>query len=229
MNGSHVILIGLTITVLTLLAVKFIAGPCATKMEAFQDASPNTMKCPRGTKSFTNKDGNIQCCRGEVTGSKCEGKVACKISASADNIPFCKAGFQKKWDGEIPQFIKDIVKNMSLMNNFSYENLLNTLIEGYFYILGGGGKYQTWGSDSKVVDQCSLKTEYNSVVNYAHVEIKWFRQFIKDIQNGNYSKSEIDEILEDFLAYLYFTFPPIFMPYITKLETCMQLQKFQQK
>jgi hypothetical protein len=224
MNGTDVILIGLTITVLTLLAVKFIAGPCSIKTEAFQDSSPNTMKCPRGTKSFTNKDGNIQCCRGEVTGNKCEGKVACKISASADNIPFCKAGFQKKWDGEIPQFIKDVVKNMSLMNNFSYSKLLADLTWGYNYLMTGGYKYKI---NEEILNGCSLKTDVDNMNNYAKKEIGWFQIFIKDINNGNYSKAEIDEILEDFFAYIYFTFPSIFMPYITKLETCMQLKKLQ--
>ncbi len=200
MNGTDVILIGLTISVLTLLAVKFIAGPCSVKTEAFQDSSPNTMKCPRGTKSFTNKDGNIQCCRGEVTGNKCEGKVACKISASADNIPFCKAGFQKKWDGEIPQFIKDIVKN-----NDRQELILKLLNSSRQFMAELIPFVQ-----KKKIDQ----QEYNQYVNFVKKEIDWYKQFSKDIDQGYLSKEEIDEILEDELTYSY----NIVIPMITNFQ-----------
>ncbi len=228
MNVLDLFVFGLTIIVLTLVALKFIAPPCSRALEPFQDSSPNTMKCPRGTKSFTNSDGNIQCCRGEVTGNRCEGKVACKISASADSIPFCKTGFQKKWDGEVPEFIKAIVKNMSKMENFSYDRLYNDLYNSYQYLGSAGYKYNI--PAILYEKDCDIESEFNIVHNFGIKELKWLQNFIKEINKGNYeSKAEIDEALEDFFAYIYFSFPPLYMPYITKLETCMQLKKMQKK
>jgi hypothetical protein len=218
MNGTDVIIVGLFILLFTLLTLKFIASPCAAKVEKFQDISQNTMKCPRGTKSFTNSDGNIQCCRGEVTGNRCEGNVACKISASADTIPFCKAGFQKKWNGEIPDFIKFIVKNNS------YDKIRNIVNEITTYLVTGGGKYK----DPKIINDCAVKREYDAINNLFLKEMKYYDNFVKQVQNGNYeSKAEIDEIVEDFLAYYYNAMMSLYMPYITKLETCIQLKNMQ--
>lgn len=48
--------------------------------------------CPRGTKSFTDRNGNISCCTGSVNGNTCEGTVTCTLSGTANltsGIPFC--------------------------------------------------------------------------------------------------------------------------------------------
>lgn len=199
MNTIELIAVGLTVVVLTLIFLNYIAPPCRSTIEQFQNNSSNTMKCPRGTKSFTNLDGNIQCCRGEVTGNRCEGTIACKISASADSIPFCKAGFQKKWDGEIPEFIKNAVKNndrdelANKLRNASIQ-LQTELTELY---------------KKKKVSK-SLLDQYSNVVQN---ELKWYSQFRKDIEQGNYSREEINEILEDELTYIY----NIFMPMYTQI------------
>jgi len=38
--------------------------------------------CPRGAKVFTDKEGNLNCCRGNVSGNTCEGMIVCTFSNS---------------------------------------------------------------------------------------------------------------------------------------------------
>lgn len=196
MNTIDLIVVGLTVVVLTLIFLNYIAPPCRSTIEQFQNNSSNTMKCPRGTKSFTNSDGNIQCCRGEVTGNRCEGTIACKISASADSIPFCKAGFQKKWDGGIPEFIKMAVKNND------YNELANKLKNASIQIQVELNELYKKKKISK-----SFLDKYT---NFYKEELKWFSHFRKDIDMGNYNREEINEILEDELSYIYNTFMPMY-------------------
>jgi hypothetical protein len=206
MNGLDLLVLGLLVLVLTLIALKFIAPPCSTAIEGFQNTSSNTMKCPRGTKSFTNSDGNIQCCRGEVTGNRCEGQVACKISASADNIPFCKAGFQKKWDGEIPEFIKSAVKN-----NDRQELVMKLLNSSRQFM----AELLPFVQKKKITQQ-----EYNQYVNFVRKETDWYKQFAKDIDQGYISsKEEMDEILEDELTFIYNTFMPMYTNFLVKIHS----------
>jgi hypothetical protein len=57
--------------------------------EGFANLNTNT-KCPTGTKTFTDRLGNLSCCKGQVNGSSCEGNVTCSFSSNAGkNIPFC--------------------------------------------------------------------------------------------------------------------------------------------
>lgn len=40
-------------------------------------------KCPVGTRSFTDKSGNINCCKGQVNGNVCEGTTVCTFSETS--------------------------------------------------------------------------------------------------------------------------------------------------
>jgi hypothetical protein len=44
--------------------------------------------CPTGTKSFIDKQGNINCCAGSLSGTTCDGKVTCTFGNST-TIPQC--------------------------------------------------------------------------------------------------------------------------------------------
>ena len=46
-------------------------------------------KCPVGTKSYTDRTGNLNCCKGQVSGNTCEGKIECSFSSNSLNVPFC--------------------------------------------------------------------------------------------------------------------------------------------
>lgn len=41
--------------------------------------------CPGGSKVFTDKEGNLNCCKGAVTGNICEGNTVCTFSKSNSN------------------------------------------------------------------------------------------------------------------------------------------------
>lgn len=48
-----------------------------------------TKKCPTGTKSYIDRNGNINCCKGDVSGTSCDGKIECSFSSNSSNIKFC--------------------------------------------------------------------------------------------------------------------------------------------
>ena len=60
--------------------------------EGFQNQRPNrNIKCPTGTRTFTDRLGNLSCCKGQVNGSTCEGSILCSFSSNAGkDIPICK-------------------------------------------------------------------------------------------------------------------------------------------
>ena len=48
-------------------------------------------QCPTGTKTYTDRQGNLSCCKGQVNGTTCEGQITCSFSSNAGkNIPFCQ-------------------------------------------------------------------------------------------------------------------------------------------
>jgi hypothetical protein len=68
--------------------------------EGFQDenATPE-IKCPKGIKSYIDKNGDTNCCRGEVNGNMCSGKIVCSLSRA----PFCNTRERRKrYRGEFP-------------------------------------------------------------------------------------------------------------------------------
>ena len=49
------------------------------------------LDCPANTKTFIDEKGNTNCCKGQLNGNKCEGPVACTLSAGgvSKDIPHC--------------------------------------------------------------------------------------------------------------------------------------------
>jgi hypothetical protein len=84
--GMLAVLIAMTIVIL-------IPKNCSiARMEGFQDQAiqPFATECPSGTRTVTDSQGNTSCCDGQVTGSKCEGKLVCTFSSSlSSKVPFC--------------------------------------------------------------------------------------------------------------------------------------------
>jgi len=92
MNIIVYALMGILVAVLILYMIP-VKCNASVIQEGFKSQSPNTnTKCPAGTKTFTDRLGNLSCCKGQVNGSKCEGTIACSFSSNAGkNIPFCGA------------------------------------------------------------------------------------------------------------------------------------------
>ena len=89
--AMNIIVYALTGILVAVLILYMIPVKCyaAVIQEGFANLNTNT-KCPTGTKTFTDRLGNLSCCKGQLNGSSCEGNVTCSFSSNAGkNIPFC--------------------------------------------------------------------------------------------------------------------------------------------
>lgn len=69
--------------------VAFVPKHCAvSKVEGFK-TNTNPVVCPDNTKSYYDKEGNLNCCRGQVNGNRCEGEPICTFSGDVSKLPFC--------------------------------------------------------------------------------------------------------------------------------------------
>ena len=89
MNAWSIVLFGVIGILLAMAIVVFIPKTCtvARVEEGFQVKV--SKKCPTGTKSYVDRNGNINCCRGAISGYTCEGKIECSFSSNSSNIKFC--------------------------------------------------------------------------------------------------------------------------------------------
>ena len=111
MDVRTTIIYGLIGVIIGMLLVIFMSRDCNTLVkEGFQqqqrpDVQPRM--CPRETKSYTDRAGNLNCCRGQINGNFCEGVVDCTFSSSAQNMyKMCGAGRRRKYFGPINDFVK---------------------------------------------------------------------------------------------------------------------------
>jgi hypothetical protein len=92
-NFGVVVTFGVLAVVIAMAIVVFMPKHCAVaRMEGFT-ASPavGTTTCPRGTRTYTDKQGNLNCCAGEVNGNFCEGTITCTFSSGmGDSVPICR-------------------------------------------------------------------------------------------------------------------------------------------
>ncbi len=67
--------------------------PSGKKPLCVSEGFENTvvLDCPANTNSFIDANGNTNCCKGPLNGNKCEGTVACTLSAGGirDDLPHC--------------------------------------------------------------------------------------------------------------------------------------------
>ena len=67
----------------------------ASRAEGFED-KPGVQSCPEGSKSYYDKEGNLNCCTGTVNGTRCEGTPVCTFSGDLSKLPFCGT-YKKKY------------------------------------------------------------------------------------------------------------------------------------
>lgn len=109
-NAMQIIVYGVLAVVLAMAIVIFFPVDCtvSNKVEGFA-VQPGPKMCPSGTKMYIDKQGNTNCCDGQVTGSMCEGSIDCTFSSDGSNgIPFCGQGRMKRYDGEIWPMVKQM-------------------------------------------------------------------------------------------------------------------------
>ena len=130
---ATIITFGVLGVLIAMAIVIFMPKNCnVARMEGFE-ASPasaaiGTTTCPKGTRTYTDKQGNLNCCAGEVTGNFCEGVIKCTFSSSMNtNIPNCNVvQLQRKYTGPIDPIVNMIIdKNKGfvgqLINNYMPE------------------------------------------------------------------------------------------------------------
>jgi hypothetical protein len=60
--------------------------------ETFENQSSDIVVngCPSFLKQYSDTNGDVLCCKGDVNGHKCSGTTVCSVSATSTNIPSCK-------------------------------------------------------------------------------------------------------------------------------------------
>lgn len=60
--------------------------------ESFENQSSDIVihSCPSFLKQFSDKNGDVLCCKGDINGHRCSGSIICSVSATSSNIPSCK-------------------------------------------------------------------------------------------------------------------------------------------
>lgn len=70
------------------------------------DSDLKISMCPSGTQSIQSKNGDTDCCRGDISNFRCRGKIECTLSPTHDGIPTCinalKARLREKAKTECP-------------------------------------------------------------------------------------------------------------------------------
>ncbi len=90
--AANIIVYAITGILVAMFIVYTIPVKCHASVvqEGFANPDSNT-KCPPGTKTFTDRLGNLSCCNGQVNGSTCEGSITCSFSSNAGkDIPICR-------------------------------------------------------------------------------------------------------------------------------------------
>ena len=109
-NAIQIVVFGVLAVVIAMAIVIFFPVDCAVhnKVEGFA-VQPGPKTCPAGTKMYIDKEGNTNCCDGEIVGSMCEGTIDCTFSSDGSKgIPFCGQGRVKRYDGEIWPMVKQL-------------------------------------------------------------------------------------------------------------------------
>lgn len=108
-NAMQIVIFGLLAVAVAMAIVISMPTNCTitNKVEGFA-VQPGPKVCPLGTTMYIDKQGNTNCCDGEVTGSMCEGAIDCTFSSGLLSVPFCGAGRVKRYDGEIWPMVKNM-------------------------------------------------------------------------------------------------------------------------
>jgi len=161
--------IGIVATALAMLIIYMFPVSCKTcsrTVEGF-DTQQITM-CPEYSKSFYDKKGNLNCCRGEISGDVCQGSVVCTFSGDVQGIPFCnELNRRRKYLGEVNPFIRKFLESNP---RAQYTLLLN----GFKQVAGNLSQVpesQLSAADKKKVNEL-VKEEENFLANESNAQTK---------------------------------------------------------
>jgi hypothetical protein len=81
-------------------------GSCSMRREGFADVDAGSIQltCPKGTKSYINEKGRTNCCKGEVNGTQCGGRIFCSLSGDSEGVPLCSQRIRaRRYKGSYPE------------------------------------------------------------------------------------------------------------------------------
>jgi hypothetical protein len=161
-NAIQIVIFGVLAVVIAMAIVIFFPVDCtvSNKVEGFA-VQPGPKTCPSGTKMYIDRQGNTNCCEGQVTGSMCEGAIDCTFSSSGSNgIPFCGQGRMKRYDGEIWPMVKQIF-NQSTNYSKIFTDTIFPLFLQFIQIV------------QRNVPQTISKNSYDALVKLQTEETSW--------------------------------------------------------
>lgn len=60
--------------------------------------------CPSGSNTYTNSDGDTNCCNGDIVDGKCNGTNMCSLSPTSKNVISCAEWLRKEWEKRTRRF-----------------------------------------------------------------------------------------------------------------------------
>ncbi len=193
-NAMQIVGFGILAVVVAMAIVIFFPVSClvSNRVEGFA-VQPGPKTCPKGTKMYIDKEGNTNCCSGEVSGSMCDGAIECTFSSNAGEIPFCGAGRVKRYDGEIWPMVKQIFDSSKNYQKIFTENIMpmfNQLVERV----------------KSAVPSTISKASLDSLLNLQKEEVDWQTTLqsmtARDLQNRAMFEEETMRIITKTLAIL---------------------------
>jgi hypothetical protein len=162
--------------------------------EGFVDSKNSniTASCPRGSNTYTDPTGAINCCSGTVNGNTCEGTVKCTFSGSlANKYPLCGKGRRRKYTGEINPIVKQIVE--------AYPPSIQLITTQILPIMN-----QLKPQLKQLVPSQLSDATYKKYVALIEEEEAWTKDITNDMRNGILtSKEEINMYIEEEIMYIF--------------------------
>jgi len=126
-DGAYtIVLMALLGIVTAMLIVLFLPKGCTTcvKEEGFENTTnaidTSVFTCPNQSKIYIDMQGNSNCCKGEVNGKVCNGKILCTFSGNAmKQYPSCIRPPRKiRWRGTVSPWVKQWMNGEEYVQQF---------------------------------------------------------------------------------------------------------------
>jgi hypothetical protein len=131
-GGAMMIIIYGLLAVGVVMAIVFLfpltnPGGCR---EGFEDAMP-TPACPKGTNTYIDRNGRTNCCKGDVNGPECSGRVFCSLSEDSEAVPLCSKRIRaRRYKGTYPpEFLEFCLRWAKSMPQPDFINIIINILK----------------------------------------------------------------------------------------------------
>ncbi len=109
-------------------------GGCSSRSEGFVDAASTSglqLTCPKGTKSYIDEKGRTNCCKGDVNGTQCSGRIFCSLSAETTEYPLCSKRIRsRRYNGNYPpEFMTFILRYAKSMPQQKFITMITQTLD----------------------------------------------------------------------------------------------------